>query len=423
MKSFMKLMKKITDATPVMINSQFNLIKIFSVLFFLVSGPFQSQEVSFLFMGDIMGHGPQIRSAYQNSEKKYNYDKVFEPLEDIISSVDFAVANLEVTLAGPPYMGYPQFSSPDELAEACKNNGMDVLVTANNHSCDRKNSGVIRTVEVLDSFKILHTGTFKDEKKRDQENLLILSKKGIKVGLLNYTYGTNGIPFSTPAYVNMLDSSLIKQDVINARKKKLDKLIVFVHWGYEYRDFPNSYQKKFNTFFNEIGVDVVIGSHPHVLQPMIYNIENNKEFLTVFSLGNFVSNQRESRKDGGAMFRLSFEKKGGKVYISRKEYVLTWVHKFMDDGKYQYQILPCAKAKYNERYFSEKNDFQKMNLFLVNSRKHLNNNNKSVEEGVPYGLAKAKDIAHTLSPIPELKMTNYTSTKKKKIRRSKKSRK
>ena len=419
----MKLMKKITDATPVMINSQFNLIKIFSVLFFLVSGPFQSQEVSFLFMGDIMGHGPQIRSAYQNSEKKYNYDKVFEPLEDIISSVDFAVANLEVTLAGPPYMGYPQFSSPDELAEACKNNGVDVLVTANNHSCDRKNSGVIRTVEVLDSFKILHTGTFKDEKKRDQENLLILSKKGIKVGLLNYTYGTNGIPFSTPAYVNMLDSSLIKQDVVNARKKKLDKLIVFVHWGYEYRDFPNSYQKKFNTFFNEIGVDVVIGSHPHVLQPMIYNIENNKEFLTVFSLGNFVSNQRESRKDGGAMFRLSFEKKGGKVYISRKEYVLTWVHKFMDDGKYQYQILPCAKAKYNERYFSEKNDFQKMNLFLVNSRKHLNNNNKSVEEGVPYGLAKAKDIAHTRSPIPELKMTNYTSTKKKKIRRSKKSRK
>ena len=423
MKSFMKLMRKITDASPVMINSQFNLIKIFSILFFLVSGPFQSQEVSFLFMGDIMGHGPQIRSAYQNSEKKYNYDKVFEPLEDIISSVDFAVANLEVTLAGPPYMGYPQFSSPDELAEACKNNGMDVLVTANNHSCDRKNSGIIRTVEVLDSFKILHTGTFKDEKKRDQENLLILSKKGIKVGLLNYTYGTNGIPFSTPAYVNMLDSSLIKQDVINARKKKLDKLIVFVHWGYEYRDFPNSYQKKFNTFFNEIGVDVVIGSHPHVLQPMIYNIENNKEFLTVFSLGNFVSNQRESRKDGGAMFRLSFEKKGGKVYISRKEYVLTWVHKFMDDGKYQYQILPCAKAKYNERYFSEKNDFQKMNLFLVNSRKHLNNNNKSVEEGVPYGLAKAKDIAHTRSPIPELKMTNYTSTKKKKIRRSKKSRK
>ena len=421
MKSFMKLMKKITDAISVMKNSQFYLFKIYYVICFLVCNPFQSQEISFLFMGDIMGHGPQIRSAYQNSQKKYDYNEVFNPIEDIISSVDFAVANLEVTLAGPPYMGYPQFSSPDELAVACKNSGMDVLVTANNHSCDRKNKGVIRTVEVLDSLKILHTGTFKDEKKRDQKNLLILSKEGIKVGLLNYTYGTNGIPFSSPAYVNILDSNLIKQDEIKAKKKNLDKLIVFVHWGYEYRDFPNEYQKKFNAFLNKIGVDVVIGSHPHVLQPMIYRNENEAEFLTVFSLGNFVSNQREDRKDGGAMFRLSFEKRGNKVYISRNEYILTWVHKFMDGGKYHYQVLPCAKAKYNENYFSEKSDFEKMQLFLVNSRNHLNNNNKSVVEGVPYGLAKVKDIEYNHSAMPELKMTNYTSTKKKKRRRSKKS--
>ena len=420
MKSFMKLMKRITDAMPVMKNSQFNLFKIYYVLCFLVYQPFQSQEISFLFMGDIMGHGPQIRSAYQDSQKKYDYNEVFSPLEDIISSVDFAVANLEVTLAGPPYMGYPQFSSPDELAVACKNSGVDVLVTANNHSCDRKNSGVIRTVEVLDSLKILHTGTFKEEKKRDQRNLLILSKEGIKVGLLNYTYGTNGIPFSAPAYVNMLDSNLIREDVINAKKKNLDKLILFVHWGYEYRDFPNSYQKKFNNFFHKIGVDVVIGSHPHVLQPMIYKNENGAEFLTVFSLGNFVSNQRENRKDGGAMFRLSFEKRGNKVYISRNEYILTWVHKFIDGGKYHYQVLPCAKAKYNENYFSEKSDFEKMQLFLVNSRNHLNKNNKSVVEGVPYGLAKAKDIEYNHSAMPELKMTNYTSTKNKR-RRSKKS--
>ena len=329
------------------------------------------------------------------------------------------MANLEVTLAGPPYMGYPQFSSPDELAVACKNNGMDVLLTANNHSCDRKNKGVIRTVEVLDSLKILHTGTFKDEKKRDQKNLLILSKEGIKVGLLNYTYGTNGIPFSSPAYVNILDTNLIKQDVIKAKKKNLDKLIVFVHWGYEYRDFPNEYQKKFNTFLNKIGVDVVIGSHPHVLQPMIYKNENEAEFLTVFSLGNFVSNQREDRKDGGAMFRLSFKKRGNKVYISRKEYILTWVHKFMDEGKYHYQILPCAKAKYNENYFSEKSDFEKMKLFLVNSRNHLNNNNKSVVEGVPYGLAKSKDIEYTTSAMPRLKIINYIFTKKRRTRNNK----
>ena len=93
--------------------------------------------MSLLFLGDIMGHGPQIKSAWNDSLKKYDYNEVFKPVGDIISSVDFAVANLKVTLAGPPFDGYPQFSSPDELAEACKNNGIDVLVTANNHSCDR----------------------------------------------------------------------------------------------------------------------------------------------------------------------------------------------------------------------------------------------------------------------------------------------
>ena len=119
-------------------------------------------------MGDIMGHGPQINSAYDKTKKKYDYSGVFNPLEGIISSVDFAIANLEVTLAGQPYMGYPQFSSPDELAVACKNVGIDVLVTANNHSCDRKNSGLIRTVEVLDSLNIFHTGTFKNKKTREK---------------------------------------------------------------------------------------------------------------------------------------------------------------------------------------------------------------------------------------------------------------
>ena len=132
-----------------------------------------------------------------------------------------------------------------------------------------------------------------------------------------------------------------------------------MHWGYEYRDFPNEYQKKFNAFFNKIGVDVVIGSHPHVLQPMIYRNENDKEFLTVFSLGNFVSNQRESRKDGGALFRLSFEKRGSEIYVSRKEYILTWVYKFMDEGSptikfYHVQILNTMKTTFQKKVILKK---------------------------------------------------------------------
>ena len=414
MKLFNKLKKKLTVATmKKMINSVFKILSL-NLFYFLCSFSTVSQEISFLFMGDIMGHGPQIRSAWQEKTKKYDYKEVFSPLEDMISSVDFAIANLEVTLAGKPYIGYPQFSSPDELAVACKNSGMDVLVTANNHSCDRKNKGIVRTINVLDSLNILHTGTFKDLEERESKNLLILSKDGIKVGLLNYTYGTNGNTFSSPTYVNLLDSVLVREDVINAKTKGLDKLVIFVHWGYEYRDFPNSYQKKYNSFFKDLGIDVVIGSHPHVIQPMEYSKKNNQEFLTVFSLGNFISNQREERKDGGVIFRLSFKKNGDNVGVSRKEYIPVWVHKFIDKEKYHYQVLPCARYLYNEKYFSNKSDFDKMKIFLDNSRKHLNSNNLDVVEGIPYGYTRVRPAAILNSVIQEIRNVDIIPVKTKK---------
>lgn len=402
-----------------MLNSVFK-ISFLYLICFLWSSSTNAQEISFLFMGDIMGHGPQIKSAWQENKKQYEYSEVFNPLEDIISSVDFAIGNLEVTLAGKPFKGYPQFSSPDELAVACKNSGMDVLVTANNHSCDRKNKGIVRTLDVLDSLKILHTGTFKDVKNREKNNLLVLTKEGIKVGLLNYTYGTNGLPFSDPVYVNLVDSVLIKKDVINAKNKDLDKLVVFVHWGYEYKDFPNSYQKKYNRFFQDLGVDVVIGSHPHVIQPMVYSKENKHEFLTVFSLGNFVSNQRAERKDGGAMFRLSFLKTDNNILISKKEYIPVWVHKYMEKEKYHFQILPCARPIYNEKYFSNKEDFQKMKTFLDNTRAHLNTNNLDIEEGVPYGLVKFKPITILQSQGPKLRKLDVEQLKTKRRKRKRK---
>ncbi len=402
-----------------MIKNSFVIFLLFS--FFFVEGQ-NSKEVSFLFMGDIMGHGPQIRSAWQEKTKEYDYSEVFKPLKELISSVDFAVGNLEVTLAGPPYDGYPQFSSPDNLAVACKENGIDVLVTANNHSCDRGSKGVIKTVKTLDELSILHTGTFSNDKQRDSLNLLILSKNNIKVGLLNYTYGTNGMPFASPAYVNLLDSALVKKDVLSAKKKDIDKLIVFVHWGAEYKDFPNNYQKTYNKFFQELGVDVVIGSHPHVIQPMIYQSDSlNNEFLTVYSLGNFVSNQRERRKDGGTMVRLSFTKTQNQTKISNKEYILTWVHKFINQGKNHYQIIPCTHPKYSKSYFTNVSDFEKMDLFVKDSRKHLNQNNMDVKEGSPYPRIRVEP--HPPEKIKlkikkrKVMLLNREKTKRRKIKR------
>ena len=351
------------------------------LLFHILSST--AQEMSLLFLGDIMGHGPQIKSAWNDSLKKYDYNEVFEPVEDIISSVDFAVANLEVTLAGPPFDGYPQFSSPDELAEACKNNGIDVLVTANNHSCDRGSMGILRTNRVLDSLEILHTGTFSNQQNRDSLNLLVLEKEGIRIGLLNYTYGTNGIPFHAPTYVNLLDSSLIKKDLKFARTKNLDKLIVFVHWGAEYQDQPNLYQKNFNQFFKRQGVDIVIGSHPHVVQPMHYIKNNDKEFLTVYSLGNFVSNQRDFRKDGGVMFRCSIVKRD-KASISDKEYILTWVNKFYKNKKWHYEVLPCSNKTYGKEYFSRNEDYVKMQVYSDHAKNLFADYNINILEGLPY---------------------------------------
>ena len=351
------------------------------LLFHILSS--SAQEMSLLFLGDIMGHGPQIKSAWNDSLKKYDYNEVFEPVEDIISSVDFAVANLEVTLAGPPFDGYPQFSSPDELAEACKNNGIDVLVTANNHSCDRGSMGILRTNRVLDSLEILHTGTFSNQQNRDSLNLLVLEKENIRIGLLNYTYGTNGIPFHAPTYVNLLDSSLIKKDLKFARTKNLDKLIVFVHWGAEYQDQPNLYQKNFNQFFKRQGVDIVIGSHPHVVQPMHYIKNNDKEFLTVYSLGNFVSNQRDFRKDGGVMFRCSIVKRD-KASISDKEYILTWVNKFYKNKKWHYEVLPCSNKTYGKEYFSRNEDYVKMQVYSDHAKNLFADYNINILEGLPY---------------------------------------
>ena len=359
----------------------FKRILSFLLLFHILSST--AQEMSLLFLGDIMGHGPQIKSAWNDSLKKYDYNKVFEPVEDIISSVDFAVANLEVTLAGPPFDGYPQFSSPDELAEACKSNGIDVLVTANNHSCDRGSMGIVRTNRVLDSLEILHTGTFSNQQNRDSLNLLVLEKEGIRIGLLNYTYGTNGIPFHAPTYVNLLDSSLIKKDLKFARTKNLDKLIVFVHWGAEYQDQPNLYQKNFNQFFKRQGVDIVIGSHPHVVQPMHYIKNNDKAFLTVYSLGNFVSNQRDFRKDGGVMFRCSIVKRD-KASISDKEYILTWVNKFYKNKKWHFEVLPCSNKTYGKEYFSRNEDYVKMQVYSDHAKNLFADYNINILEGLPY---------------------------------------
>lgn len=342
-----------------------------------------SDKMSLLFIGDIMGHGPQILSAYDSETETYNYDTVFYYIKNVLSEPDFTIANLEVTLAGPPYKGYPQFSSPDALALAGKKAGTDVFVTANNHCCDRGLQGINRTIEVLDTLKILHCGTFKNLAERQSNNLIVLEKNQIKVGLLNYTYGTNGIPVPKPAVVNLIDRKLIKEDIEIAQKDSLDKLIVFLHFGTEYQSEPNTEQINLvNYLFNQ-GVDIVIGSHPHVIQKMVYLPADsvNKERFVAYSLGNFVSNQRKTQTDGGVMTRIVLKKENGKTRIEEHNYILTWVYKKKRTGDvYDYFILPAAEYEDKKDFFSDSVDYEKMKLYIENSGQLLNKQNVDVKE-------------------------------------------
>jgi hypothetical protein len=225
-----------------------------------LSGQITSEKhdtISFLFTGDIMGHDEQIWSAENRENHTYNYDDVFKYITPVISEADFAIGNFEVTLGGPPYTGYPQFSSPAALAAAVKNAGFDYLVTANNHSADRGRKGIGGTIFRLDSLGIPHTGTFASQSARDSLYPLMFNCRGTSIALLNYTYGTNGIKVAEPVIVNLLDKNTITADVARAKEKSADLIILFLHWGTEYDTIPSKTQVDLTNYFFSIGVDMV----------------------------------------------------------------------------------------------------------------------------------------------------------------------
>lgn len=313
--------------------------------FFILLLPFipaNSQEVSLLFFGDIMGHGGQIQSAKQ-SDDTYDYSSCFQYIEPTFRSAHIVTGNLEVTLAGPPYSGYPAFTSPDALGLALKNAGVNTLVTANNHSYDKGLRGMERTIDVLEKMHFVRTGTFKDSADFQQNNPRIIHIDGIRLALLNYTYGTNGIAVRQPNIVNHIVHSEIAEHLENAKSLSPDKIIVFIHWGNEYQTTPSLAQKETTDFLFSRGADIIIGSHPHVVQPMhLFNEAEGKEQLVVYSLGNFVSNQRKDYTDGGVMVRIELSKEDSITAITKAEHLLTWVHTPIENGKKQYYVLPAS---------------------------------------------------------------------------------
>jgi poly-gamma-glutamate capsule biosynthesis protein CapA/YwtB (metallophosphatase superfamily) len=362
-----------------------NFVVLFAGVSFVVSA--QNEEssynkISLLFVGDIMGHEEQIWSAENRETRAYNYDEVFQYIREEISEADITIANFEVTLAGQPYKGYPTFSSPAPLAVACQNAGIDILVTANNHAADRGNKGILSTIYRLDSLGIPHTGTFSDQAARDTLYPMIIKKNGFTLALLNYTYGTNGITVPPPVIVNTLDKPRISGDILKARNNNPDAIILFLHWGTEYDTIPSKSQTDLAEYFFNQGVDIIIGSHPHVIQKMVWSPEGSqiKDRIVVYSLGNFVSNQRRTKTDGGAMVRIELAKNADSLYVSDAAYYLTWVYTPIEKYRKKFFILPCSKFENKPEFFIRPEDYLKMKTFIKNSRTLLYGQNSRINE-------------------------------------------
>lgn len=337
----------------------------------------KTSTIDLLFVGDIMGHGSQVKSAEIVLNEQYDYTPCFEFVKTKLDAADLAIGNLELTLPGePPYKGYPQFRAHDDLAIALRYAGFDFLTTANNHSNDAFTKGVINTIRTLDDYGFHHTGTFKNAEEKEILYPLLVYKNDFKLAFLNYTYGTNGIPTRAPTVVNLIDEKLIKQDIEMARKFSPDYIIVMMHWGDEYRLIENKTQRALAAKIFDWGGDMIIGGHPHVIQPVYVKEVEGKEKLLAYSLGNFISGQTKKNTDGGLILNVKLEKdiETGKTRLADNSYDLVWRYIEKDEkGKKTFRVLPINDFSKNENPNLKlpPKELSKMNSFAERMRTHL----------------------------------------------------
>lgn len=310
----------------------------------------EHRSATLLFAGDAMMHEAQI-SASRTASGTHDFSGCFEQVRPMIEEADFAVVNFEAPLGGKPYAGYPCFSAPDEYPRALTDAGFDFFLLANNHILDRRDRGLHRTIATLDSLGIPHAGVYHDSAARDSLAPTIINVNDFKIGLLNYTYGTNGISVQHEAVVDYINTEKIAADIKGARGAGAELTAVCVHWGDEYHLLPNASQKRLADELVALGCDMVIGGHPHVVQPMeLRTRPDGRQALVVYSLGNFISNMRTVDTRGGAVVRVQLSRDSvGQPRIASADYSLV----FVEPGKFRLTD-PANSNDYRARAF-EKN--------------------------------------------------------------------
>jgi poly-gamma-glutamate synthesis protein (capsule biosynthesis protein) len=302
------------------------------------------------FVGDLMCHSTQFKYAKVGADT-FDFTGVYKEVKQYLSSADLTVGNLETVIAGENkgYSGYPYFNAPDDYIYALIDAGFDLLITANNHALDQGWEGVKKTIEVIDENKINRTGTFLSQ--QDRDSIRIYQMNSIKVAILAYSENTNGLPIpkGKDFVINLIDEELIKRDIDKARELNVDIVLVHLHYGPEYNREPSDYQKQIVQKIIELGADIIIGGHPHVVQPVNFYKTNDTKLdsgFVAYSMGNFISNQRWRYSDAGVILNIEISKNilTDSIYISEVSYLPTWVFRGQTERGREYIILPSHNS-------------------------------------------------------------------------------
>lgn len=316
-----------------------------------VKKPAPPEKVRIAIVGDFLMHMPVVNSARTPGTGWYDFKKIFREVGPDLSEPDFTTANLETRLAGPKsgYSGYPRFNTPADLAGDMKDLGIDLVTTANNHSMDRGRQGVLNTLDNLDKAGLNHIGTYRSPEERDSP--VYFDINGIRVGFINYTQDTNGLPVPTKAgyMVNIIKRDAMLSEIDRLKKRGCQFIIAVIHSGTEYQRHPNEFQKTVARELFDAGVDVVAGSHPHVIEPLEWQTRNiggvERKVLAAYSLGNFISNQRWRYSDCGIILNLNIVKQeDGSPVLEGADYIPVWVDTFEESGLTRYRVLPVSQA-------------------------------------------------------------------------------
>ncbi len=300
-------------------------------------------------VGDVLPHMAIVNSVEDEQTGGYDFWPIFAPVATYLAAADYTVANLETRLAGPKlgYSGYPLFNSPDELAYALRISGIDLVATANNHSLDMGWAGIVGTLDRLDEVGLKHVGTYRSME--EKATPFIVDIQGIKVAFLNYTSYLNGLvpPKDQADYaVNRLEVDAVAQDAMMARMWGADIVIALLHWGDEYEPQPSEAQLKISNELRSHGVDVILGSHPHVVQPIshVFDFSSSRgvnDRYIAYSLGNFLSaRQPYPGTDSGLIAYVHIEKKGLRAQVTGISYLPVYVQRSTETYPARYRILP-----------------------------------------------------------------------------------